>query len=62
MFALDTAPSALGLSGRITALALRPIAAFSAWNNTRLTRKSLDRLTDRELDDIGLSRGDIYRL
>ncbi|MBU2961005.1 DUF1127 domain-containing protein [Citreicella sp. C3M06] len=29
------------------------------WHEARLTRKSLDALTDRELDDIGLTRGDI---
>ncbi|ANT59941.1 hypothetical protein AYJ57_05885 [Salipiger sp. CCB-MM3] len=29
------------------------------WNDARLTRKSLEALTDRELDDIGLTRGDI---
>ncbi|APX22170.1 MAG: DUF1127 domain-containing protein [Rhodobacteraceae bacterium] len=27
-----------------------------AWNETRLTRKSLQALTDRELEDIGLTR------
>lgn len=31
----------------------------SGWNDARVTRKALSRLTDRELDDIGLSRGDI---
>jgi uncharacterized protein YjiS (DUF1127 family) len=34
-------------------------ASFTAWNNARITRKSLGRLSDRELDDIGLCRGDI---
>jgi uncharacterized protein YjiS (DUF1127 family) len=34
-------------------------AAFSAWNDARVTRKSLSNLSDRELDDIGLCRGDI---
>ncbi len=33
--------------------------SFSAWNDARITRKALGRLTDRELDDIGLCRGDI---
>ncbi len=32
---------------------------FAAWNDARMTRKALSRLTDRELDDIGLCRGDI---
>lgn len=35
---------------------------FSAWNDARVTRKELSRLTDRELDDIGLCRGDIERI
>ena len=30
---------------------------FSAWNDARVTRKALSKLTDRELDDIGLGRG-----
>lgn len=33
--------------------------AFSTWNSIRMTRKSLSRLTNAELDDIGLCRGDI---
>ena len=37
-------------------------AAFSAWNDTRLTRKALSALSDHELDDIGLTRGDVERL
>lgn len=37
----------------------RAIAAFTAWNNARLTRKALSALSDRELQDIGLTRADI---
>ncbi|MGV8987519.1 MAG: DUF1127 domain-containing protein [Cypionkella sp.] len=33
--------------------------ALKAWNSARITRKSLSRLSNRELDDIGLCRGDI---
>ncbi len=33
--------------------------AVQAWNDTRVTRKALAKLSDRELDDIGLCRGDI---
>jgi uncharacterized protein YjiS (DUF1127 family) len=33
--------------------------AASAWNDARITNKALSKLTDRELTDIGLSRGDI---
>jgi uncharacterized protein YjiS (DUF1127 family) len=32
---------------------------MKAWNAARITRKALNRLSNRELDDIGLCRGDI---
>jgi uncharacterized protein YjiS (DUF1127 family) len=32
---------------------------FAAWNDARVTRKALNKLSDRELDDIGLCRGDV---
>lgn len=35
---------------------------LSAWNDARVTRRELNRLSDRELDDIGLCRGDIERV
>ncbi|MDN5786880.1 DUF1127 domain-containing protein [Pseudorhodobacter sp.] len=34
--------------------------AVIAWNDARVTRNSLAKLSDRELDDIGLTRSDIY--
>lgn len=34
-------------------------ARLAAWNDARVTRKALDMLSDHELDDIGLRRGDI---
>ncbi|MDT1064077.1 DUF1127 domain-containing protein [Paracoccus sp. CPCC 101403] len=37
-------------------------AMIGGWNEARATRRELNRLTDRELDDIGLSRGDIERV
>lgn len=37
----------------------RMIAGFKAWNELRLTRKALSVLSDRELADIGLHRGEI---
>ena len=36
--------------------------ALSAWNDARVTRKALGKLSDRELDDIGLCRGDIEQI
>lgn len=37
----------------------RVTATVAAWNDARTTRRELNRLTDRELSDIGLTRGDI---
>lgn len=34
-------------------------ADLSVWNDARITRNALGKLSDRELDDIGLCRGDI---
>lgn len=39
----------------------RLAAAITTWNETRVTRNALNRLSDRELDDIGLTRADIER-
>ena len=33
--------------------------AVGTWNDRRMTRNALGKLSDRELDDIGLCRGDI---
>ncbi len=35
------------------------VANVMAWNDARVTRNSLSGLTNRELDDLGLVRGDI---
>ena len=35
------------------------IGAIVTWNDARMTRKALSTLSARELDDIGLVRGDI---
>ena len=35
------------------------LATVKDWNDARVTRKALSTLSDRELDDIGLCRGDI---
>ena len=35
------------------------IASIIVWNDQRVTRNSLSTLSDRQLDDIGLNRGDI---
>lgn len=40
----------------------RLAATLTHWAEVRETRNQLNRLTDRELSDIGLSRGDIERV
>lgn len=47
------------VAGRIGAVLANVYAAVIDWNDTRVTRNALAALTDRELDDIGLVRGDI---
>ena len=61
MAAFDTTRpyAATGSANRIGSMFVSAFGVFSAWNDARLTRKSLGQLTDRELDDIGLIRGDI---
>lgn len=49
-----TAPAA-GLFGIISSV----IGSLAAWNDARITRNALSKLSDRELEDIGLCRSDI---
>lgn len=48
--------------GRFGSFFSSALADFRAWNAARKTKDLLSRLTDRELDDIGLVRGDIARI
>lgn len=57
MTTIDTTRPMYG--SRIGGIFASTINAFVDWNDARVTRKSLEKLTDRELDDIGLCRGDI---
>ena len=62
MAAFDTTRTtygSTGLFGRIGALISSAAGAIAAWNDARATRNVLSGLTDRELADIGLCRGDI---
>lgn len=60
MAAFDTTRPAVGLSfGRISSFFNSMFGAIAAWNDARITRKSLSKLSARELDDIGLCYGDI---
>ncbi|ETA51108.1 DUF1127 domain-containing protein [Ponticoccus alexandrii] len=56
---LNTAVRSYGTTDPKRSLLASAFATFSAWNDRRLTRKTLMALSDRELDDIGLNRGDI---
>ncbi len=48
----------VNLGAAITAV----VGRIANWNDARVTRNSLFKLSDRELDDIGLTRGDIYEI
>ena len=45
--------------GRIGSFLAMIAETLTAWNDARVTRNTLGTLTDRELEDIGLVRGDI---
>jgi uncharacterized protein YjiS (DUF1127 family) len=47
---------------RLVALAERGWSAFAAWRGARATEKALAALSDQELSDIGLHRGQITEL
>ena len=60
MASFDTTRPVAGHSaGKITSFFVNMFGAFAAWNDARITRNSLSKLTARELDDIGLSYADI---
>lgn len=64
MAALDytRAQQIAGTHGRIGQIFAHMTASFVAWNDARSTRNALSKLSDRELEDIGLCRGDIDAL
>lgn len=49
----------LSFGGRLSETITKFFGTFAAWNDARMTRNALAKLSDRELDDIGLSRSDI---
>lgn len=61
MAAFDTTrPHATtGSASRIGTMFTTAVGAFAAWNDTRNTLKVLSKLSDRELNDIGLTRADV---
>jgi len=46
-------------AGRLSGLFVSIIGSVAAWNDARITRNALSKLSARELDDIGLCFGDI---
>lgn len=62
MAAVDTtrpAPFGAITTYRAVSGMTRAFVALSAWNDARITRRALGKLSDRELDDIGLCRADV---
>lgn len=63
MAAFDTSRQAAGLSAvTFPAIFANMLGTVAAWNDARITRNSLSKLSARELDDIGLSYGDIEEI
>lgn len=59
-FFAHSRPVADGVFGRSFGLSFGDVfARIVAWNDKRVTRNVLNKLTDRELDDIGLHRSEI---
>jgi uncharacterized protein YjiS (DUF1127 family) len=57
MSAFETTRANSGFS--VLNLVSNLVASIASWNDARVTRTALAKLSDRELDDIGLCRGDI---
>lgn len=58
-FDLTARAAGTTLAGRLAHLMTRPLGVLADWNARRVTRKLLNRLSDHELDDIGLTRDEI---
>jgi uncharacterized protein YjiS (DUF1127 family) len=59
MSVFEVSRSASASQGLMAQVYANTIGAYVAWKEARDTRAALDKLSDRELDDIGISRGDI---
>ena len=62
MAVTDIRVAPLAPANTVTRFIARVVAGISAWNETRVTRSALSQLSDRELEDIGLCRGDIHTI
>jgi len=45
--------------GHVGTISSSVVNAFAHWNDARVTRNALAKLSDLQLDDIGLTRGDV---
>lgn len=59
MAAIDNTRAPLAVNGQFGGFISTLMGSFVAWNDARVTRNALAQLSDRELSDIGLDRGDI---
>ncbi|MFT5799577.1 MAG: hypothetical protein ACI84R_003654 [Candidatus Azotimanducaceae bacterium] len=62
MTTFDTNRASFGpttVAARISGIVHATIQAGVSWNDARMTRNSLSSLSNRELEDIGLTRADI---
>lgn len=62
MTSLDTSRTTYGVAAfanRFSAGTATLVSNVIAWNDARTTARALNDLTDRELADVGLTRGDI---
>lgn len=62
MATFDTTRTTYGsatVASRFSTFINSAVSSVVAWNDARVTRKALASLSDRELEDIGLIRGDI---
>ncbi len=60
MVALDTSRSlAPRMAYNVVSALFSTFGMLAAWNDARVTRRALSRLSSHELDDIGLTHADI---
>ena len=52
----------LNLGGRVSYILTHLVSGFFVWNQTRQTKKVLSQLSNRELEDIGITRADLDKL
>lgn len=60
MAAFDTTrPVTVLTAGRFSNVFAELVGNFATWNDARITRKALSKLSARELEDIGLTYADL---